>query len=199
MSIVAGRAPALAYRNAVIDGIRGLLREGDVKSAIDFGAGDGFVASEMRRLLACEDITALDVKIRQKLFHPVSVFDGTRIPCKSASSELVYAIDVLHHTKNPIHCIDEMMRCTSRYLMLKDHTYRTKLDYAVLSVLDELGNRRFGIPSVYNYQYGYDWIDYIESKGFERVRLIHPFDVEGRFWGAYTNRLQYLGLWKFRG
>ncbi len=115
------------------------------------------------------------------------------------SVELAYAFDVLHHCPEPVAVLRELMRCTDRYLLLKDHTFRNRSDRWVLAALDEIGNRRFGVPSVHKYQRGWEWVGRIEAEGFERCALVTPVRLAGFPLGLVANKLQFIGLWRRTG
>lgn len=56
-----------------------------------------------------------------------------------------------------------------KVVLIKDHTYSSAAGRFTLSVLDELGNRRFGIPSPRNYQKRWSWFPCLEENGFRRM------------------------------
>jgi len=190
-----GRVDALAYRSRIVSQFESLLHGQDVTKILDVGAGDGWIANQISKRLPKTQVTAIDVQIREHTWRPVKKYDGDRIPFEDSSFDLVYASDVLHHAHDPARLLSDMMRCTSRFLLLKDHTYSTPLGWLTLGLLDELGNRRLGIPSRYHYQHRFTWADHIETSGFKRVSLVHPAEVEDRIWGRWTNKLQFVGLW----
>ncbi len=187
---------ARGYRTEVLRLIESLLPERGIPSALDVGAGDGWIASELLRRRLVGAVRAVDVQARPRSFVPVELYDGETPTWAPRSFDLVYAIDVVHHARRPLALLDLMMAASARYLLLKDHTYRTPLGWMALSALDELGNRRFGVPSLYHYQQGWAWCDHIERAGFKRVAHVHPARVEKRFFGALTNGLQFVALWE---
>ena len=80
----------------------------------------------------------MDVLRRTSVLREPVLYDGRSIPFPDHSFDLVYAIDALHHCPDPIAAIDEIARCSRRFVMIKDHTYRSRLGWWVLSALDEL-------------------------------------------------------------
>jgi hypothetical protein len=81
-------------------------------------------------------------------------------------------------------------------VLIKDHTYSTRRQFALLCILDELGNRRFGIPSAYHYQRGFSWCDAIAGAKFSPMRIVHPVQCERGLLGRVTNPMQFIGLWQ---
>jgi SAM-dependent methyltransferase len=185
------------YRVRVWSVLRDVLTgRGPFRTAMDFGAGDGWFGRQMLDSGTVTDLTPVDVQARPMTFVPVRLYDGTRLPLADREFDLVYAVDVFHHCPDPVAALADALRCAGRYFLLKDHTYRTVAGRLTLCALDELGNRRFGIPSLYKYQRGWDWFSVIEATGFRRVALVHPTRCHTRVLGALTNGLQFVGLWE---
>ena len=56
--------------------------------------------------------------------------------------------------------------------------------------------RILAVPSLYQYQRGWNWLPVIEAAGFRQVALVHPTRCHARVLGALTNGLQFVGLWE---
>jgi SAM-dependent methyltransferase len=183
------------YRTRVVDLIRqALLETLPIESALDVGAGDGWIARELQRGGQIERVQAVEVTRRDSLFVEPVLYDGRVLPFNDRSHDLVYAVDVVHHAEDPLYLLREMARVTSRWLLIKDHTSRNRLDRCELFVLDQLGNRRFGVQSPGHYQREFDWLALLEVAGFHRRALIHPARCHTGAVGMMTNRLQFLAL-----
>ena len=139
---------------------------------------------------------AFDVAARPLAYHRVEAFDGERLPFPDKTFDLVYAIDVVHHTVEPTALLTEMARCTKRYLLIKDHTWRTRIGWAALAVMDEIGNRRFGVPSARCYQHRCEWDPILRNTGLRLMEYVHPLVCHLGLPGQLTNRLQFLALWE---
>ncbi len=188
------------YKRAVLRHLTALLSRQDVyPSALDFGSGDGWFARELLASGRISAVVPVDVQRRKvELITPV-LYDGQHLPFEDRAFDLVYAIDVLHHCPDPIAALREMARVTRGDLLLKDHTYHNAAQRVLLAVMDELGNRRFGVPSIYRYQERWSWLPTLEAAGFERVALLHPLPCDPRIpWRWLTPGLQFLGLWRRR-
>jgi SAM-dependent methyltransferase len=186
-----------AYRNRILDHIRRMLGSvGTLDTALDFGSGDGFFASQWETNGLVREVTAVDVVARKSSIVAPLIYDGKRLPFPDRSFDLAYSVDVLHHCPDPLQALADLSRCSRRYLMIKDHTYRGPVGRFALAVLDEVGNRRFGIPSPYLYQHGWQWVEQVESSGWRRIELIHPMRCHSGLMGAATNALQFIGLWE---
>ncbi|MBC7665797.1 MAG: class I SAM-dependent methyltransferase [Caulobacter sp.] len=183
------------YRPRILEQLRASIAPLSVDRVLDFGCGDGYFASKVAKLPHVGRLVPVDVVARPGSFVKAQLYDGARLPFDDRSFELSYAVDVLHHCPEPIAAIDDMARCSSRYLLIKDHTFRTIAGKYVLAVLDELGNRRFGIPSPYRYQRDWQWVEHIEARGWKRLQMIHPMACHtGPL--SLTNGLQWMGLWE---
>jgi SAM-dependent methyltransferase len=185
------------YRQRILEKINELVEPlGPLETALDFGSGDGFFASQWQKGRTVRSVTALDVVERKTSLIVPTLYDGGRMPFMDDSFDLAYAIDVLHHCGDPAMALRDLARCSRKYLLIKDHTYQNIIGKLTLALLDEIGNRRFGIPSRYLYQRGWAWVDQIESEGWRRMSLTHPMYCHAGALGAATNRLQFVGLWE---
>jgi SAM-dependent methyltransferase len=174
-----------------------LLRpRGPFASALDFGAGDGWFTDRVRSTKLATDVVGIDVVKRAHNVVEPLIYSGDRIPFEDRTFDLVYAVDVLHHVPDPRRGLADLARCSRQWMLLKDHTYSSRFGFVTLSVLDEIGNRRFGVPSIYRYQRGWEWLPFVESQGFRLEKLIHPLACAGLPLGRITNHLQFVALWK---
>lgn len=189
--------PMNRYRRHVLTFITEMLGDGGpMATALDFGAGDGWFAAELSRLGLASNIRALDVGKREGAFFDVGLYEGTRLPFEDGAFDLVYAIDALHHCRDPLGSLDELIRCCRSLLLLKDHTHSSWVGKAALIALDEVGNFRRGVACPRNYQRRFEWVERIESRGLRRVAWLHPAPVHPGLLGRTTNGLQFIGLWK---
>lgn len=164
---------------------------------LDFGSGDGWFASQVVQQGWAQHLVALDVKRRERvLVEPLIYTPGAPIPFDDRSFDLVYSIDVLHHCADPFTQLQDIDRVARRFILLKDHTYETQLGRGILAVLDEVGNRRFGIPSLYQYQHRWAWRDHLQALGWRERALIHPSQCHVGVLGRLTNSLQYVALYE---
>ncbi|MCH2241132.1 MAG: class I SAM-dependent methyltransferase [Aquabacterium sp.] len=185
------------YRQRIWQTIETVLSGvGPLGPVLDFGCGDGWFASQLSATGLVSSLTPIDVTRREKTLVEPLLYDGARLPFPDASFDLVYSIDVLHHCPAPQDSLRDLLRCSARYLLIKDHNHHGWLGKMALAVMDELGNRRFGIPSPYLYQERWNWLPLIEAAGFRQLTFIHPMACHTGVMGAATNSLQFLGLWE---
>jgi SAM-dependent methyltransferase len=182
-----------AYRQNVLSILKEVLATTQpVARVLDFGAGDGWFAAQLSQASFFASICAIDVQRRpHPHFDPISYYDGSRLPFADREFDLSYAIDVLHHCREPRRALDDVLRCTRRHFVIKDHTYGSVLGYLALCALDEIGNRRLGISSSYAYQRGWEWFSALAERGFRLARLVHPAVCHTGILRG-TNRLQFV-------
>lgn len=188
------------YRIRTWSHISELLRGvGSPSDILDFGSGDGWFAGRVKSLFPEASVVAVDVVARDNaLLTPIIYKPKDPLPFRNKCFDLSYAIDVLHHCHCPEFYLEELMRVSRRYILLKDHVCSSRLDFFMLAVLDELGNRRFGIPSPGNYQRHWQWGGVLEKSGWQQVSLIHPCECHLGVLGMVTNRLQYVTLYEYK-
>jgi SAM-dependent methyltransferase len=185
------------YRRRIFELFRTVLQPyAALDRSLDFGGGDGWFAWSLQQAGLVKEVTPIDVQARPNTHVPVTLYDGTRVPFPDQSFDLVTSIDVLHHCPDPKASLAEAVRCSRRFFLLKDHTYRHLPGKLALAVLDELGNRKFGIPSLYLYQQRWEWSPVLEDAGFVRRELIHPASCHTGPLGWATNSLQFISLWE---
>ncbi|MCP4204045.1 MAG: methyltransferase domain-containing protein [bacterium] len=187
-----------AYKQAVFQHLENLFApRGRYRRALDFGSGDGWFAQQLKGAGAVREVVAIDVQRRRHEFIEPQLYDGQRLPFPDRSFDLVYAVDVLHHCPDPAAGLQEMLRVSRGDVVLKDHTFENPAGRILLALMDELGNRRFGVPSLYRYQRGWEWLPAFAAAGFRQVELRHPLACDPRVpWRWWTPRLQFLGLWE---
>jgi SAM-dependent methyltransferase len=185
------------YRRRIFDLARELLvPHGPFARALDFGSGDGWFAASFQAARITTEVVPVDVLHRRRTLVAPRLYDGGRLPFADASFDLVYAVDVLHHCPDPAASLAELLRVAGGWLLLKDHTCGGPPQRWTLALLDEIGNRRFGVPSPHRYQRGWEWLPAIERAGFELERMVHPARCHTGLLGRATNRLQFVALWR---
>jgi SAM-dependent methyltransferase len=186
-----------SYRVSIFSAMKAILGpHAPFPKVLDFGSGDGWFARKFLEEGLATEVVPVDVKQRpHSLIEPL-VYDGKTLPFEDNSFDLVYGVDVLHHCPDPRQSLGELMRCSRRFVLLKDHNYKGASGWLTLALLDELGNRRFGIPSPHRYQRGWEWFPWFEEGGFAVEQISHPALCHTGLLGWATNELQFIGLWR---
>lgn len=187
-----------AYRERIWSDMEAKLATlGALDEVLDFGCGDGWFSQKLKESGFARNVTSLDVKRRKFSYvEPIIYQEGSKLPLDEGFFDLVYSVDVLHHCSNPISYLDELTKVSKRYLLIKDHTYTTWVGRVTLAILDEVGNRKFGIPSNYLYQKSWEWEEYLAEKGWRLVSKIWPERCHTGLLGKLTNQFQYMSLYE---
>ena len=118
---------------------------------LDVGTGDGLVAAALLARRPDLRLEGLDVLVREKTAIPVTLFEGHCIPRHAASVDAVMLFDVLHHADDPAALLAEAARVARSRVIIKDHVCDGAFAHMVLSLMDDVGNRRHGValPNIY--------------------------------------------------
>lgn len=184
------------YRNRVADIFEKVLKPvAPVGPALDFGSGDGWFAQQFEDRALARTVKPIEVQDRPNAIRKPQIYDGARLPFADREFDLVYSVDVLHHCPDPVESLRDALRVSGQWFLLKDHTWRRYSSYLFLCALDELGNRKFGIPCLYKHQKGWTWFETIRSAGFELVRLEHPAPCHTGIM-RFVDRFEFVSLWR---
>jgi SAM-dependent methyltransferase len=138
-----------------------------VQSALDVGCGDGIIAASVAERVPGLQIQGVEVLDRETCAIPYSLFDGKRLPFPDAHFDAVEVVDVLHHTDNIEELVGECARVSRSYVVIKDHIYRSRFNFAVLRFMDWIGNRAYGVNLIYNYQRKSEWLAIFQRTGLK--------------------------------
>jgi SAM-dependent methyltransferase len=138
-------------------------------AVLDVGSGDGRLAAAIAARRPDLSIQGLDVLVRSETWIPVAAFDGRVIPRPSKSVDVVTLFDVLHHADDPKALLVEGIRIARSCLVVKDHVADGPLARAVLRVMDDIGNTRYGVAQPHNYWNLPQWLATTEELGLERL------------------------------
>jgi SAM-dependent methyltransferase len=149
------------------------------KSILDLGAGAGGLAGELIKKLPQTDFTGVDIQAEPEACIPVKKFNGRKIPYSDNFFDCVMIVDVLHHSKNPAMLLNEAKRVTKKYILIKDHYWKNRLDFFLLKFMDYFGNKPHNIPLPYNFLKIPDWKNIIKKADLniiksQKQRLLNP-------------------------
>jgi SAM-dependent methyltransferase len=140
---------------------------------LDVGCGDGQIDGLILQRRLDVSIEGIDVLIRPQTQVPVKPFDGTTIPCQSASFDVVMFVDVLHHTRDPNVLLREAVR-VAPIVVIKDHFREGWLAESTLRMMDWVGNAHHGVALPYNYWNRRQWMQAFGDVGLLQERKISP-------------------------
>jgi SAM-dependent methyltransferase len=138
-------------------------------AVLDVGCGDGTIGDLIKQMKPTALVRGLEVAPRPSCLIECAGFDGVSIPLSDASVDVCLFVDVLHHTANIAGLLREARRVTRRFVLIKDHLCESKFDRALLSFMDWVGNRAYGISLPYNYQSKAQWDQILSACGLRGV------------------------------
>jgi SAM-dependent methyltransferase len=127
------------FANQRLDAIARLLDFDALGRALDVGCGDGFSTFYMRRRVG--RVWAVDRSLWMLARHPMrpegklAAAHVAALPFRTASFDLVYAWEVLHHVEHPADAVREMARVSARWVLLAEPN-RNNPAQALLALAD---------------------------------------------------------------
>ena len=110
-------------------------------------------------------IHGIDVLARSQTRILVTPFDGLRFPFFDNSFDVVTFVDVLHHATDPLRLLKEAKRVVRGTILVKDHLLDGLGANVTLRLMDQVGNRRFGVDIPHNYWTPRRWQETFDSLG----------------------------------
>ncbi|MFC1627372.1 class I SAM-dependent methyltransferase [Patescibacteria group bacterium] len=135
----------------------------NTNKVLDLGSSSGRLAKDLSKYLPNVNFVGVDTHVPSKTFIPVKKYDGKRLPFPNNSFDCVMMIDVLHHSNNPEMIIKEAKRVSRKFVLIKDHYWKNKLDFLLLKFADYIGNKPYGIPLPYNFLKITNWKKIIKN------------------------------------
>lgn len=151
-----------------------------IKTMLDVGSGDGTISKLMQENNAAIKISGIDIMERQNSLIPVKLYDGKHIPYDDDSFDGSMFIDVLHHLTNIRELLTEAKRVSRKYILIKDHQYKTGFDFKILMFMDKVGNKPHGVALEYNYLKEKEWETIFKDLGLKMINKktgipLYPF------------------------
>jgi SAM-dependent methyltransferase len=115
-------------------------------TVLDVGSGDGRLAQCVLQRRDDLRVRGVEVAPREGCAIPVERFDGVNLPFEDDAFDAVLISDVLHHAAEPERLLREASRVARSIVVIKDHLRKGLLAAPTLRLMDQVGNRRFGVP-----------------------------------------------------
>ncbi len=162
---------------------------------LDVGCGDGGIDRMIMDRRSDVTITGLDVSARSATSIPVSSFDGLHIPMEADSFDGVLIVDVLHHTHHARELLSEIVRVARRQVVIKDVVADSWIEHKLLSFMDIVGNRPYGVPCPFTFLTRREWSDVFASLGYASPRYVRDFRLYPRpFSWLFDGRLHFVAV-----
>ena len=118
------------------------------------GRGNGLRVLESLGFTAVEGV---DVMVRPSVSINVRKFDGLNLPFPDKSIDVAMFVDVLHHVNRPLGLLRDAGRVARQKIIIKDHLRQGFMAQTRLSMMDWMGNARYGVPLPYRYWTKVEW------------------------------------------
>ncbi|WP_413207203.1 class I SAM-dependent methyltransferase [Rhodospirillum sp. A1_3_36] len=135
------------------------------ETVLDVGCANGQMALELTRYRPGLSVSGVDIFVPDKPLIPFTRYDGMTLPYGDNAFDSVTLLDVLHHDRSPERVLGEALRVSRRKVVIKDHFWRTRLDFVTLCYFDYVGNRLNGTPLPFSYQSMDGWRALFTSLG----------------------------------
>lgn len=153
------------------------LLSADLRTGLDIGCGSGEVAAQTMQLFPSLEITGVDTLVRPDALIPVCQYNGSTLPFADKHFDFSMLIDVLHHTNEPEKVLSEAKRVTRHCVIIKDHYCENSRDRIILSFMDWIGNKAYGVALPYNYQSRQQWEQLYSAGQFSKENIITDLDL----------------------
>lgn len=140
-------------------------------SILDIGCGDGNIGKLIREKKEGVVLSGIDIMERPACYIPYKNFDGLNIPYPNNAFDAVLFVDVLHHTHQITELMKNAVSASSKYVIIKDHMYKTPLDFAILKFMDWVGNAPHGVEIIYNFKKEEYWLKLFKELDLEVIHL----------------------------
>lgn len=147
---------------------------------LDIGSGDGKISKLIQDSNPHLKISGIDILARPYSSISFKLYDGKHIPFDDNSFDVCMFIDVLHHLPHIKELLAEAKRVSNNYILIKDHLYKSNLDFKTLKFMDDLGNKPHGVVLKYNYLKEKEWETIFSDLGLTIVKKktripLYPF------------------------
>lgn len=154
-----------------------LLPNQQILVGLDVGSGSGELAHNLEVNHPNLKMSGVDVLVRENTSIEVIKFDGERLPFADKSYDFVMLIDVLHHTQEPLALLQECVRVSRQFILIKDHICDSWWDRVRLSFMDWVGNRAYDVHLPYNYLSENQWRKLYEQTGLVCERKMNKLGL----------------------
>ena len=110
---------------------------------IDIGTGTGFVAQSVIEKKK-NKITCVDVRLNPLCKTlPVTIYDGKKLPFADKSFDTALLIAVLHHCEHPLQVLDEVVRVSSKRIIIMEDLFESRIEKLLTLIEDSIVNWEF--------------------------------------------------------
>ena len=140
-------------------------------SILDIGCGDGTISKLIMEKKKGITYEGIDIMARPECAIPYKTFDGLHVPYSDNAFDATQFVDVLHHTHQIKELLQDALRTSKKYLIIKDHLYNNSFDFATLKFMDWVGNAPHGVEIIYNFKNEKFWMNLFDELDVEIVSI----------------------------
>ncbi len=144
---------------------------------LDIGCGDGTISRLIMNMKPGLKIRGVEVLERPSCKIECDLFNGSKIPLNDNEVDVSMLVDVLHHEEEFEKLLKEASRVSKKYVLIKDHIYKSRIDFQTLKLMDWIGNRAHGVKLVYNYKRKDEWMNYISSNDLKIEKILDKLKI----------------------
>lgn len=162
--------PLLLIKAKKINGYCKWFLKGKV---LDVGAGRCYIAREIQDKNNVK-ITCLDIKDLSQTGMKVVVYNGKKIPFKNNQFDTALVAYVLHHCKDTLKVLEEVIRvCKGNIIIFEDTnpSYFTK-------IMDFLSNKLRGVETPFKFRTEKEWVGVFKKLNLKIVAVKHNVERE---------------------
>ena len=138
---------------------------------LDLGAGDGFLALEIKKQLD-KEVLLVDIVDYNYTDLPLILYNPEgKLPLADDEVDTTILYTVLHHSSDPKHLLEEAMRVTKQRLVIKEAYIEIDDNRMTNSFIDWFYNRVIGDEDI-NVP-----LNFLKVEGWEKLLKSHGFDV----------------------
>lgn len=143
------------------------------------------------------NITGVEKFVRPNTLIEIKEMKNDNIPFGDNYFDCVMILDVLHHERDWSHLLDECIRVSKKFVIIKDHRVTSKLSYYRICLLDWLANKPYNIECLYRYFTLDKWREIFMQKKMEIIKEDLSLKLYPNIYQVmFPGKLQYLVVLK---
>ena len=140
---------------------------------LDVGSGRCYIAKEIQTKNKVEAI-CIDVKELSQTDMKVVVYDGKKIPFKDNEFDTALVAYVLHHCKEPLQVLKEIVRVCKGNIIIFEDTKPSPFT----KLMDFLSNRLRGVETPFKFRTEDEWLNIFKKLNLKIIAVKHNVERE---------------------